>query len=193
MHAVALPFICCADDICGNSSDVPRIPRKLAGMAVQTPPSTHSAFGWALAALLREWSDRVEAAADELPHGSRGYLVLSAVVHAAPPTQAALASRLGIDRTVMTYLLDRFVDSGLVERQQDPADRRARRIVATDHGREVLAGLDARVAAAEDELLAELEPDERRTLRALLDRAADRVAPLDDRCAVIADAIHPAE
>jgi hypothetical protein len=31
-------------------------------------------------------------------------------------------------------LLDRFVECDLVERRQEPADRRARRIVATDHG-----------------------------------------------------------
>jgi DNA-binding MarR family transcriptional regulator len=33
----------------------------------------------------------------------------------------------------MTYLLDTLVEAGVVERVPDPADRRARKIVATAH------------------------------------------------------------
>ncbi|MEU7885465.1 MarR family winged helix-turn-helix transcriptional regulator [Microbispora bryophytorum] len=151
------------------------------------PPSTQGpVLGWSLAVLLREWNARVEGASHDLPHGVRGYQVLSAVVHDAPPTQAALAARLGIDRTVMTYLLDKFEGCGLLERRQDPADRRARRIVPTDHGRRVLADVDARVARAEDELLSALPPGDRRVLLALLEHAAAGAAPGVDRCAAAA-------
>ncbi|GGO30093.1 hypothetical protein GCM10010116_60270 [Microbispora rosea subsp. aerata] len=153
----------------------------------QPPSMQGSVLGWSLTVLLREWSARVEDVSRELPHGARGYQVLSAVVHDAPPTQAALAARLGIDRTVMTYLLDKFEGCGLVERRQDPADRRARRIVPTDHGRRVLADLDARVARAEDELLSGLAPEDRRVLVALLEHAAGGAeAPGEDRCATVA-------
>lgn len=151
--------------------------------------TAHTPLGWPLAALLRGWSDGVATACADVPHGARGYEVLAAVVHDAPPTQASLAARLGIDRTVMTYLLDELVGCGLVERRQDPADRRARRIVATDHGRTVLADLDGRVHAAEDALLADLDDAEREHLRALLTRAAAGAAPGDDRCAVVARVI----
>lgn len=152
----------------------------------------HSPFGWSLAALLREWSARVDAAADDLPQGTRGYQLLTAVVHGDLPSQAALASTLGIDRTVMTYLLDAFEGCGLVERQLDPADRRARRIVATDKGLDVLAAMDARVAAAEEELLSGLEPGQRAMLRELLERAATGTGPDDDPCGTVAQAIKPA-
>ncbi|AEG45659.1 MarR family winged helix-turn-helix transcriptional regulator [Isoptericola variabilis] len=159
-----------------------------AGAPPAAPPQVTSStvLGWALAALLREWSTRVEAVTADLPHGPRGYRVLAAVVHDSPPTQAALASMLGIDRTVMTYLLDRFVECDLVERRQDPADRRARRVVATEHGRRVLADLDARVAAAEEQLLEGLEPADRDALRTLLARAATAAAPGDDPCGIVA-------
>ncbi|GAB2499774.1 hypothetical protein GCM10027063_44130 [Promicromonospora xylanilytica] len=153
-----------------------------------TPTGRHSLFGWSLAALLREWSARVDAAADDLPQGTRGYQLLTAVVHGDLPSQAALASTLGIDRTVMTYLLDAFEECGLVERQQDPADRRARRIVATDKGLGVLAAMEARVAAAEDELLAGLEPAQRALLRELLERAATGAGPDDDPCRTVVEA-----
>ncbi|GHH68924.1 MarR family winged helix-turn-helix transcriptional regulator [Promicromonospora soli] len=158
----------------------------------ETRAGRHSLFGWSLAALLREWSARVDAAADDLPQGTRGYQLLTAVVHGNLPSQAALAASLGIDRTVMTYLLDAFEDCGLVERQRDPADRRARRIVATDRGQEVLAAMDARVTAAEEELLAGLEPAQRVLLRELLERAATGTGPDDDPCRTVVQAIKPA-
>ncbi|MFC8599981.1 MULTISPECIES: MarR family winged helix-turn-helix transcriptional regulator [unclassified Isoptericola] len=145
-------------------------------------PVAPSPLGWSLAALLREWSARVAAACADVPHGGRGYEVLAAVYRDAPPTQAALASRLGIDRTVMTYLLDELAGCGLVERRPDPADRRARRIVVTDHGRVVLADLDARVRTAEDGLLSGLDGAERDVLRHLLERAATAAAPGGASC-----------
>lgn len=154
----------------------------------ETRTGRHSLFGWSLAALLREWSARVDAAADDVPQGTRGYQLLTAVVHGDLPSQAALASTLGIDRTVMTYLLDAFEDCGLVERQRDPADRRARRVVATDKGLEVLAAMEARVAAAEEELLAGLEPSRRALLRELLEQAATGTGPDADPCRTVVEA-----
>lgn len=157
----------------------------------ETRTDQHSLFGWSLAALLRDWSARVDAAADDLPQGTRGYQLLTAVVHGNLPSQAALAATLGIDRTVMTYLLDAFEGCGLVERQLDPADRRARRIVATEHGQEVLAAMQARVAAAEEELLSGLEPEQRLLLRHLLERAATGTGPDDNPCRTVVQAVKP--
>ncbi|MFA1548511.1 MarR family winged helix-turn-helix transcriptional regulator [Actinomadura chokoriensis] len=139
-------------------------------------------LGWSLTVLLREWTARVEAVAEALPQGVRGYQVLSAVVHDAPPTQAHLAGRLGIDRTVMTYLLDAFEGCGLLERRPDPADRRNRRVVPTDKGRTVLADLDARVCEAEADLLSTLPPADRDVLLVLLERAASANDSTADRC-----------
>lgn len=159
----------------------------------QAPPGPDLGLSWSLVALLREWNVRVEAATEELPHGMRGYQVLRVVVHDAPPTQASLAARLGIDRTVMTYLIDRYVECGFVERRQDPADRRARRIVATARGREMLAAVDVRVADAEEDLLAGLPPDDRVHFRDLLERAARGVATDDDPCGAVARAATPVD
>ena len=109
------------------------------------------------------------------------------------PVLGGFAASLGIDRTVMTYLLDAFEGCGLVERQQDPADRRARRIVATDRGLEVLAAMDARVAAAEEELLSGLEPAQRAVLRTLLEQAASGTGPDHDPCRTVVQATRPAQ
>lgn len=151
----------------------------------RTAPS-RSMLGWSLTALLREWKARVSAVAEDLPHGERSYQVLAMSAHEEPPTQGALAARLGIDRTVMTYVLDDLERAGLIERRLDPADRRARRIVVTEVGRGVLDELDERVAEAEAELLSGLAPEQRDLLCGLLEHAASGAAPGDDRCGVVA-------
>jgi DNA-binding MarR family transcriptional regulator len=116
---------------------------------------------------------------DGLPGGHRGYQVLSAAVRDQPGSQAALAARLGIDRTVMTYLLDDLVKAGLVERRQDPGDRRTRLVVATEHGRTVLDDLDKRFARAEQHILGGLSPGDQAAFRALLASLATHVDSLD--------------
>ena len=52
-------------------------------------------------------------------------------------------------------------------------------MVATAHGREVLADLDARFAHAEQHLLAGLDPDDQAAFRKLLGALAARVNDLD--------------
>jgi DNA-binding MarR family transcriptional regulator len=94
--------------------------------------------------------------------------VLSAAARDEPVGQAAITQRLGIDRTVMTYLLDDMEAAQLVERQADPEDRRSRRIVATPHGREILAELDERFGHTERLLLAGLGEADQAELRRLL-------------------------
>ena len=112
-----------------------------------------------------------------MPGGPRGYQVLAAAARDEHGSQLALAQHLGVDRTVMTYLLDSLAEAGLIERRPDPADRRARRIVATTRGRTLLGGLGERLRAAEDQVLAGLDDDEdQQAFRALLQRLAVHAA-----------------
>ncbi|GAA3689535.1 hypothetical protein GCM10022224_063730 [Nonomuraea antimicrobica] len=144
-------------------------------------------LGWTLGVLLRAYHSSVITVIGDLPHGPRGYQTLAAVVGGDHPTQLALAAHLGIDRTVMTYLLDDLVKAGLVERRLNPADRRQRRIVATAEGVRVFKDLARRVRDAEDELLGALDATERDTFRGLLWRVACDVRhlePVRDPCDV---------
>jgi DNA-binding MarR family transcriptional regulator len=129
-------------------------------------------LGWALGAVFRRYAKRVADVVAEVPGGPRGYQVLAASAPAVPGTQLALAQQLGVDRTVMTYLLDDLEKAGLVERRPDPADRRARRIVATPSGGALLGELQRRLAEVEDDVLGALDPAERATFRDLLQRVA---------------------
>lgn len=149
-----------------------------------------SPLGWSIGVLFRAWQDGVTQALGKLPHGARGFQILLTVTHEEPPTQAALAAHLGIDRTVLTYVLDDLVAAGLLERQVDAADRRVRRLAPTAAGRTLIAELETRVAAAEGELLAALTPAEQQSLRTGLLHAAGaihRTDPGHDACAATAE------
>src|SRR5262249_36040043 len=133
-------------------------------------------LGWALGAVSRSYVKAVSTAFAEVPGGPRGYQVLAAAAREEPGSQLALAQHLGVDRTVMTYLLDSLAEAGLIERRPAPPDRRARRIAATARGRELLDELGERLPAAEDQVLAGLDDQDQQAFRALLQRVAVHAA-----------------
>jgi DNA-binding MarR family transcriptional regulator len=134
-------------------------------------------LGWALGVLSRCYVKAVTATLADVPGGPRGYQVLAAAARDEHGSQLALAQHLGVDRTVMTYLLDSLAQVGLIERRPDPADRRARRIVATARGRALLDELGERLRAAEDQVLAGLDSEaDRLAFRAQLQRLAVHAA-----------------
>ncbi len=136
-------------------------------------------LGWGLGTVFRAYVTAAHAALADLPGGPRGYQVLSAAAQGTVGSQLALAQHLGVDRTVMTYLLDNLEKEGLIERRPDPADRRARRILATEGGADLLATLDDRLRAAEDSLLAPLDPAAREVFRGQIRVLATRIDALE--------------
>lgn len=129
-------------------------------------------LGWSLHRVSTAFRQFAIGSVAELPGGSRGYQVLVAVEAGPPSSQLALAQRLGIDRTAMTYLVDELEAAELVTRRAHPADRRVRHVVATPVGRAALDVARRALRAAEDQLLAALDPAETAQLRALLVRVA---------------------
>lgn len=128
-----------------------------------------------LATLLRAYREAIAPGLQDVPHGPRGYHTLREVAAGSQPSQAALAGRLGIDRTVMTYLIDDLAEAGLVERRANPSDRRQRQVVTTDEGARAIAVACQRVRTIEDSLLGGLTDAERDELRVLLAKAASAV------------------
>lgn len=162
--------------------------------ATRTPdPATHpvSDLGWSLGVLLRAYERAMASAVAGVPHEFRGFLVLREVVRGAHPSQAALATSLGIDRTVMTYLLDDLERDGLVERRVAEDDRRQRRVLPTTEACTLLAELEHRVAHAEDTVFAALPPADRTVVGTLLRRAACeyRDAEPGDPCTLVEQAL----
>jgi DNA-binding MarR family transcriptional regulator len=83
-----------------------------------------------------------------------------------PLTQ--LAERLSCVKSNITQLVDRLEADGLVERQADPHDRRARLATLTPAGRKACREGSHAQAAAEQRLLRKLSASESRQLAELL-------------------------
>jgi DNA-binding MarR family transcriptional regulator len=129
---------------------------------------------WAIRMISGALRRAAAEAAETLPGGSRAYLVLMALAATEdkPPTQLELAGQVGLNQTVMTYLLDDLEGLGLLSRRPNPQDRRARHVILTYEGRSQLQRMRTDLAAAESRLLGELSEQQRAQLRDLLARVA---------------------
>lgn len=157
---------------------------------METSTALDGDLGWTLGVVFRAYVRTADAVVSHLPGGPRGYQVLAAAAQELPDGQGALAQRLGIDKTVMTYLLDDLEQAGLVERRPDPADRRNKRIVATEHGRATWADTQTRLEHAEDHVLAPLDPADRSLFRELLRKLAiqaNTLDPVHDTCRLVTE------
>ena len=85
-----------------------------------------------------------------------------------PLTPSELAARERIQRPTATRVIARLEEMGLVDRTQDPVDRRSFVVALTPAGRDLLARVRTRKDAYLARRLRDLDADERATL----DRAA---------------------
>ncbi|MGW4337224.1 MarR family winged helix-turn-helix transcriptional regulator [Rhodococcus koreensis] len=90
-----------------------------------------------------------------------GYVVLLALDEHPLRTQAALAETIGADKTRIIGVLDELQDRGLIDRQRDPADRRARLLSVTRDGHRVRDSAQAAIRRGEERLLARLPERDR--------------------------------
>ncbi|WP_206788961.1 MarR family winged helix-turn-helix transcriptional regulator [Amycolatopsis sp. MtRt-6] len=101
------------------------------------------------------------------------YVVLSALAAGAAPSQLVLAQQIRYDKTRLIGLLDALEAEGLVAREPDLADRRARVVRLTSAGIERHAAVRAAIREVEDAKLAGLPPEVRRVLRSALAHLAN--------------------
>ncbi|MFD1320984.1 MarR family winged helix-turn-helix transcriptional regulator [Micromonospora sonneratiae] len=152
-----------------------------------TGKGLHNDLGWALGVVFRSYVKAADAVVSDLPGGPRGYQVLASAAQGLAGNQGVLAHRLGIDRTVLTYLIDDLEEIGLVERRPDPADRRSRQVIATEQGRTLWAQRQEALDHLEQHVLGALG-DDAPTFRTLLQRLAahaNELDPLVDTCQVV--------
>jgi DNA-binding MarR family transcriptional regulator len=135
----------------------------------------HVAMSALLAGLGRDATARVRRALRPLGLGAQQYLVLDQLRMLGAPSQAELADALGIDRSNLAAIAADLCDRGLAERTRDDADRRRYVLRLSPDGERLLHRTEGAVAAAEDDLLAPLDAEQREALYALLRRLADGV------------------
>ena len=155
-----------------------------------------SDLGWMLGVLFRAYVKASEHALHDLPGGARGYQVLTAAVGDPPRNQGAIAEETGVDRTVLTYLIDDLERLDLVARRPDPADRRSRLVIATDAGRVTWQQRREALTSVESHILSPLTPSNAMTFRTLLQQLAcgtQTLDPLGDLCEVALQVQTPEE
>lgn len=129
-------------------------------------------LGWSLQAMYQGFGRAASEAVIPVPGGPRGYQVLVAITAEEPSSQLALAHRLGIDKTAMTYVIDALESGGFVQRRPDPSDRRVRQVIPTAAGRALLSSTRIALHTAEALLMRDLTSEEQMQLRRLLARVA---------------------
>ncbi|MFK4522918.1 DNA-binding MarR family transcriptional regulator [Bradyrhizobium japonicum] len=99
--------------------------------------------------------------------------VLAAVLEEPGSGQRQLASRMGVDAVSFGQMIDFLEQKGLVKREVDPDDRRARRLYVTRRGTDLRRRLRPVLLAAQERLLAPLSKSERVALVDMLVRVIE--------------------
>ena len=97
--------------------------------------------------------------------------VLAVVEKRQPVSQREISDQLGLDASDVVGVLDILEAAHMVQRRRDPADRRRHAVVLTELGETAARRFAALRAEAAERALAGLDPDERRQLVELLERA----------------------
>ena len=95
-----------------------------------------------------------------------------------------LGEHLGISNAAVSQLLERLVQQGLILRQEDPADRRAKKLILTEKGLQTLQeGIHARQGWLHD-LAETLSPAEKEQVLAALQILIDKTNRLEQSAGV---------
>jgi MarR family transcriptional repressor of mepA len=116
------------------------------------------------------WAQR-KAAEDWIRGRELGFeqgFVLAHLVQNPGAIQRDIAQMSRTSAASVSSLLKGLERRGLVERRTEGGDERSKRVYATPAGTELVAGLDAAMAAADETILAPLDQAERAALHALL-------------------------
>jgi DNA-binding MarR family transcriptional regulator len=89
------------------------------------------------------------------------YVVLSRLGKEPLRGQAVLAEAIGADKTRIIDILDDLQERGLIRREPDPADRRARLLALTPAGRRLRDQVRRAIRREEEQVLKALPADER--------------------------------
>jgi DNA-binding MarR family transcriptional regulator len=103
------------------------------------------------------------------------FALLASLAGSEGVTQQAIAARMRVAPSRMVAFIDSLEERGLLERRQNPDDRRARALYLTEGGRELLGRAFAVAAQHEQRLTSDLSDEERRQLLELLGRVGAHV------------------
>jgi MarR family transcriptional regulator for hemolysin len=134
-----------------------------------------------IAHVAREWRRAVDARLHVYGLTEATWLPLLRIARSETPMrQNELAASLSLDGSSVVRLLDALESSGLIERCEDQADRRAKSLVLTARGRRTVDQVERVSQDIRDVVLGEVsDEDLARSLR-LLETVRDRLASLGE-------------
>ncbi|QLY29171.1 winged helix DNA-binding protein [Nocardia huaxiensis] len=109
-----------------------------------------------------------------------GYAVLLGLGNEPVYTQAALAKKINADKTRIIRVLDELQERGLIRRDPDPADRRARLVSLTADGRTVRDRTQREIQEQEEQVLSLLPAADRKVFLRSLQRLSEGIPALGE-------------
>ena len=109
----------------------PELSRERAGLAPERPELARERIGRLIQHVARNWRRALDQSLAPVGLTEATWLPLLYLNRVGAVRQGDLAQYLGLDRSSVVRLVDALTVQGLVLRQDDPSDRRARRIVLT--------------------------------------------------------------
>ena len=116
--------------------------------------------------------------------GVSDFMVLEVLLHKGPLPVNAIGDKVLLTSGSMTAAVDRLAAKGLVERQDDPADRRSRIVRLTPAGRKLITAAFRDHAEAMERAAEGVSTRERATLLRLLRKLGKGAEPHKDRADV---------
>ncbi len=126
-------------------------------------------LGWLLAQTSHGLAVEQTARLERLGIAPRGYCILQTAL-GGEYTQGEIGQAIGVDKTTMVVTLDSLEAAGLAERTPSKTDRRARVISVTAKGKKRIAEAEQVTADLYEEVLGELDADQRQVLLGALDK-----------------------
>jgi MarR family transcriptional regulator, transcriptional regulator for hemolysin len=134
-----------------------------------------------VANVAREWRRAVDARLQVYGLTEATWLPLLRIARSeAPMRQNELAASLSLDGSSVVRLLDALESSGLVERCEDRADRRAKSLVLTPRGRRTVDQVERVSQDIRDLVLGEVSDEDLTGSLRLLETVRDRLGSLAD-------------
>lgn len=143
------------------------------------PISARERFGMLFVMVARHWRSALDASLADLGLSDATWSPLLHIGRSGGGlSQKELAARVGIDGSSLVRLLDILTTKGLIERRQDPGDRRANLLFLTPAGREAMAEIQGLLNEIEARMLADLDDAEMEAMTKALERLDTRIKAL---------------
>ena len=129
-------------------------------------------IGLKTAVIARQMRQRFDERVEQIGVTRAKWMLIATVASNLGVTQREIAAKLEVSDVTAGRMIDRVCADGLIERRENPQDRRAYRIFLTPKAQPVIDRLTTAAEAYERDMFACLDERELATLDALLDKLA---------------------